>query len=115
MTDSETTFAILPSSAGSAAVLTVVGEVDMTTAPELLRSIELVSDGTERVVVDLSAVTFLDSSGLNALLSGRRALDARGIGLRVVSPEDNPVRRVFEITQLTESLSVVPSLPAALD
>jgi anti-anti-sigma factor len=114
MTDSDTTFAILPSSAGSAAVLTVAGEVDMTTAPELLRSMELVSDQTERVVVDLSAVTFLDSSGLNALLSGRRALDGRGIGLRVVTPEDNPVRRVFEITQLTESLSVVASLSAAL-
>ena len=91
-----------------------MGEVDISHGAELLRSIKLVSDGTERVVVDLSAVTFLDSSGLNALVSGQRALDGRGIGLRVVSPEDNPVRRVFEITQLTESLSVVASLSDAL-
>ncbi len=114
MTDTEGTFGIQPSSAGASAVLTVTGEVDMTTAPELLRSIELVSDRSDRVVVDLSAVTFLDSSGLNALLTGQRVLEGRGIGLRVVTPEDNPVRRVFEITQLTGSLSVVPSVQAAL-
>jgi anti-sigma B factor antagonist len=114
MTDSDGTFGIQPSSAGASAVLTVIGEVDMTTAPELLRSIERVSDRSDRVVVDLSAVTFLDSSGLNALVAGQRALEGRGIGLRVVTPEDNPVRRVFEITQLTESLSVVPSVQAAL-
>jgi anti-sigma B factor antagonist len=114
MTDSNASFGVQPSTAGSVIVLTVTGEVDMSTAPELARSMKLVGDVTERVVVDLSAVTFLDSSGLNALVVEQRALDQRGILLRVVVPEGNPVRRVFEITNLTESLSVASSLDEAL-
>jgi len=114
MAEPNETFEITSSSAGRITVVAVTGEIDMTTAPDLLRALELVSDPSEGVVVDLRATTFLDSSGLNALLTGRRTLDERGIGLRVVVPEDNPVRRVFEITQLTESLSVVASLDEAL-
>jgi anti-anti-sigma factor len=114
MAQSDETFEIASSAAGRVTVVAVSGEVDMTTAPDLLRALELVSDQSEGVVVDLTATTFLDSSGLNALLTGRRVLEERGIALHVVLPEDNPVRRVFEITQLTESLSVVASLDDAL-
>jgi anti-anti-sigma factor len=114
MAESNGTFEIASSSVGRVTVIAVTGEIDMTTAPDLLRSLELVSDGSEAVVVDLRTTTFLDSSGLNALLTGRRGLEDRGVALRVVVPEENPVRRVFEITRLTESLSVVASLDDAL-
>ena len=67
-----------------------------------------------RVVVDLTGVTFLDSSALNALVHGQRGLAAREIAFRVVSPADQVVRRVFEITQLAGPLSVVDSLDDAL-
>jgi anti-anti-sigma factor len=92
----------------------VSGEVDMSTSPRLAEVIGTASDATERVVVDLSDVTFLDSSGLNALVRGQRQLTARGIALRLVSPASQVVRRVFEIAHLTESLRVVESVDEAL-
>ena len=86
----------------------------MATAPQLAAALEAVSDRTTRVVVDLSAVSFLDSSGLNALVHARRALAERELSFRVVSPKDQVVRRVLEITRLTGELGVVESLDAAL-
>jgi len=86
----------------------------MATAPQLAAALGAVSDRAMRVVVDLSAVSFLDSSGLNTLVHVRRELAGRKVSFRTVSPKDQAVRRVFEITQLTEELGVVESLEAAL-
>ena len=113
MTDADT-FAIQTATIGDALVLAVRGEVDLTSAPELGAGIELVSADTGRVIVDLTAVSFFDSSGLNTLISGEQELRRRGIELRVVVAPGSPVRRVFEITQLIEPLSVVASLDEAL-
>jgi anti-sigma B factor antagonist len=98
----------------AAVVLEVEGEVDMLTAPLLLKAIEEVPEGTPWVVVDLTKVSFLDSSGLNTLVQARRALDTRQVTMRVVVPADGGLRRVFEITRLTEALTVVGTLEAAL-
>src|SRR6516164_1844343 len=108
-------FAIETSTVDDALVLAVHGDVDSATAPELARAIELAHERTRRVVVDLRLVTFLDSSGLNALVNAKRALAARrqALDLVVVAPE-GPVRRVLEITQLTGPLGVVGSLDDAL-
>ena len=99
-------------------IASVLGEVDLATAPQLLDAVEssLVSDsaGTSRVVVDLTEVEFLDSSGLNALVSLERLLSGNGVELRLVSPADAVVRQVFEITQLIETLRVTASLDEAL-
>ena len=89
----------------------VAGEMDMTTAPELSQAIERTPDGTELVVIDLSEVSFLDSSGLNALVQARRALDARGIAMTVVVRPESAIRQVFEITHLTEPLTVIDARP----
>jgi anti-sigma B factor antagonist len=94
-------------------VVEAEGEVDMATAPQLAAAVG-VRDGATRVVVDLSAVSFLDSSALNSLVHARRELAEQGISFRVVSPKDHAVRQVFEITQLTQELGVVDSLDAAL-
>lgn len=95
-------------------VLEVEGEVDMLTAPSLLKAIDEVPEGTNCVVIDLAKVSFLDSSGLNTLVQARRALDARQAALRVVVPVDGAIRRVFEITHLTEALTVVDTREEAL-
>jgi len=113
MTD-ESTFEIRTAHAGDVIVLTVVGEVDMTTAPELSKALSTVSDTAPRVVVDLGSVTFLDSSGLNALVRGRRELAASDVDLKVVVPAEGPVRRVIEIARLDDALSLVDSLDDAL-
>jgi anti-sigma B factor antagonist len=103
---------VLPGEA--ALVLEVEGEVDMLTAPTLLKAIDEVPEGTPCVVVDLTQVSFLDSSGLNALVQGRRALDARDAAMRVVVPIDGAIHRVFEITRLTDTLTVVGTRDSAL-
>jgi anti-sigma B factor antagonist len=107
-------FEVRTSRVGVAAIVTIVGEIDMANAPEVKGAIDASRDGAERVVVDLSAVTFLDSSALNALVHSQRDLAEHEISFRVVSPADQSVRKVFEITHLTEPLSVVGSLDDAL-
>ncbi len=95
-------------------VVEVMGEVDMATAPELTAMLDGALDASPRVVADLSAVVFLDSSALNALIHAQRDLAKREIDFRVVSPVDQNVRRIFELTQLIDTLCVVDSLPDAL-
>jgi anti-sigma B factor antagonist len=99
-------------------IASVLGEIDLATAPKLLDTVEsdLASNSgrTSRVVIDLTEVEFLDSSGLNALVRLERLLTADGTELRLVSPTDAVVRQVFEITQLTETLRVAASLDEAL-
>ena len=101
------TFALRSTPTGSTLLVEVVGEVDMTTASELTKAIDLAPEGTAFVVIDLSEVSFLDSSGLNALVQGRRTLSERDVAMRVVVPPEGAIRRVFEITHLTEPLTVV--------
>ena len=95
-------------------IVEVIGEVDMATAPQLAHAIESVHGEARLVVVNLSWVTFLDSSALNVLLHCQRDLAERDVGFRIVSPADHAVRRVFEITHLTGPLNVVASLDDAI-
>jgi anti-anti-sigma factor len=100
---------LLSSYADGVLVIEASGEIDMATAPELTTAIEAAVAGTKGVVIDLTNVEFLDSSALNALVHSRRELAARGVAFHVVSPTEQVVRRVFEITQLTDELGVVAS------
>lgn len=99
---------------GSTLVLTVSGEVDMHTAPELTRAFDAAHNGTRRVVAELSGLDFLDSSGMNVLVLGSRELAARGAELRIVAPAGSPARRVLDIARLSDTLSVVDSLDEAV-
>ena len=112
----EPIFELRLSQAAETLVVEVVGEVDMATAPELTQAIDagMLNESVRRVVVDLTDVTFLDSSALNALVHGQRDLTERKIVFRVVSPADQNVQRIFEIAQLAVALGVVDSLDDAL-
>lgn len=98
-----------------AAVVSAAGEVDATTVellrPEIMR---LADDGRIQVVLDLSDVTFLDSSGLGALVSGHRRLQLLGGRLGLVCRNDL-VLRVFRLTGLDKVMLIVPTLEQALD
>ena len=102
LTLTEPTFDLNAVQLAETLVVEVAGEIDMATAPELAQALaaDVLHDSVQRVVVDLTAVTFLDSSALNALVQSQRVLAAREIAFRVVSPTDEAVRRIFEITQL---------------
>ncbi len=110
----DTLFELHSERVASAFVVSVVGEIDMATAPELASAIDSAPDDVSRVVISLSEVTFLDSSALNALVRSQRELAHRDISFRVVCAADRVARRVFEITRLTVPLNVVDSLEEAL-
>ena len=93
------------------AIVTVQGEVDMASAPQLQAALEDAQRGGDPLVVDMSEVGFLGSAGLSVLLVISEAA-APGAGLRVVVSD--AVRRPIELTGLDKLLSVHESLADAL-
>jgi anti-sigma B factor antagonist len=95
-------------------VLRLAGEVDVATAPRLRdRLVQLVTDGPPRVVVDLSGLSFIDSMGLGALVSGLKRARAHDGDLRLAGPTDH-VAKVLSITRLDQAFVVGESVEAAL-
>jgi anti-sigma B factor antagonist len=89
------------------AVLTISGEHDLSTAPNLRRRLgSLLDEGTD-TVIDLSPATFIDSSILGVILDGRRRAADREIGFAVVHANGaDAVDRVLEVTGLRAELPV---------
>jgi anti-sigma B factor antagonist len=82
------------------------GELDVLTTPRLSSELNrLVHRGQGDVVVDLRTTEFIDSAGLQILLSAQRRLSRLSRRLTVVCDE-GPVRRVFEMTRLAEPLGL---------
>lgn len=95
-------------------VVTVIGELDVATAPRLRQAIAAVTaDGHRRVVVDLAGVDFLDSTGLGVLLGAVKRTRSSGGGLALARAVPQ-VARVFEITRLVEILPLHDSVEAAV-
>lgn len=87
-------------------VLRLAGEIDVATAPRLRdRLVQLVTEGPPQLVVDLSGVTFIDSMGLGALISGLKRARAHDGDLRLAGPTDH-VAKVLAITRLDQALVV---------
>jgi anti-anti-sigma factor len=98
--------------AGGATVLALAGEFDMAMVEKFERELGDVeaADGNV-IVVDLTDVRFMDSSGLRALVVADQR--ARKIGRRfAIVPGPPPVRRVFELTQLDSRLDLIESVSA---
>jgi anti-sigma B factor antagonist len=99
---------------GPATVLAVRGDIDISTAPRLLEELAaLDGQARETVILDLTAVSFLDSSALGALVGAQKEIAAAGGRLSVVC-SDPKVLRIFSITRLTEVIDVVNSVDDAL-
>jgi anti-sigma B factor antagonist len=82
--------------ASGTVTLTVVGEVDTLSAPPLRKALDAVrSDDCRRLVVDLTAVTFLNATGLRTLQDVRRVADERGEALGLV-PSPGVVARLLD-------------------
>jgi anti-anti-sigma factor len=96
---------VLPRQAGIVRVR-VIGELDLCTAPLLAEALVRELDAAVELLLDLSEVSFLDSSGLHAIVSAARAARAKGGVVLVDSPLPAQARRVIEITHLEELLHV---------
>ena len=97
----------------SAAVVDVKGEIDVYTAPKLREKlIELVSEGTYQVVVNLEDVDFLDSTGLGVLVGALKRVKAHDGSLSLVCTQDK-ILKIFKITGLTKVFPIHASLDEA--
>jgi anti-sigma B factor antagonist len=92
-------------------VVAVSGEIDVRVRAQLVSSIlaAVGTPGVKTVVVELTHTSFLDASGIGALLVGREAARAAGVAYRVVGISGQ-VCQVLEITNVLEVL-VEPSRP----
>jgi anti-anti-sigma factor len=94
-------------------VLRVEGELDCATAPRLLSVLnQSVADAARSVIVDLTFVGFMDSTGLALLINAHRRLTRKRKGFAVVCPA-GPLRRVFELTDMVDTLRVCPDRESA--
>jgi anti-anti-sigma factor len=80
------------------------GELDLASAPELAHALSQALDAGQRVLLDLSRITFIDSSGLNAILVAVRDSGAAPGSLRVSPVLPSQVRRVFELAGVASLL-----------
>jgi anti-anti-sigma factor len=95
-------------------LITLAGEVDIVSVDELRRRVgELEPLLPAHVVFDLSAVAFIDSSGINALVQGIRGIE-RGGGTGALTAPSREARRVFEIIGLSQVVTVVQDRDAAM-
>lgn len=127
MTEGEQLIHLTTAQVGSAAVVTVEGELDLHTARALMKAVDDTMAWPElgAIVIDLSSVTFLGSSGLGTLaeLATRTpasrnaggADGARPLPVRLVAPPDNrAVLRPWEVMRLQPILPLFPDVPSAL-
>jgi anti-sigma B factor antagonist len=115
---SPTPFEVANDQVGTVRVLSVSGELDLGTAPQLEQPLEeaLASDGS--LLIDLSACEFIDSTGIALLVRAWQRLDGEpgndGDSRFALCGLNDQVRRLLELSGLASSLSIHGSRDAAV-
>lgn len=90
-------------------------KLDTTLAPKLKSElITLHAEGIKNIILDISEVKYIDSSGLSSLLVGNRILEEDG-GIFVISSPTEHVQKLIKISQLDNVLHILPSRQEAVD
>ncbi|MGD9988433.1 STAS domain-containing protein [Pseudonocardia sp.] len=106
---------VLPAPDG-VAVVTVTGDVDLAGAGRLGTAVgQALAAGPAALVVDMRAVTFLDSSGLDQLVEARRACAVAVVPLHVVVAGNRAVERPLEVTGLVAVFTLADSVEAVAE
>ena len=92
-------------------LVSLSGEVDLSNVESVRAGIERATVGVNRIVIDLTAIEFFDSSGLRLL----KQLSTQAVGANVpfivVAPPNSVARSVLDITGMSDELAVEDSLP----
>ena len=102
-------FSITRSTDGTSELVTLAGELDMAHAPTVSETLDTLADTARPVVVDLSELDFIDSSGIHAILQPR---PQHGTVVLVCPPGN--IQRVLSVTQVDRVLPLYETLAEAL-
>jgi anti-sigma B factor antagonist len=95
-------------------VVPLKGEIDLHVSPEITRSLDAMMDKKpERIVIDLSLATYIDSAGLAALILAMKRIEGYG-GKFFLAGVRETVRSVLESSRLDQIFRIFPDVDAAL-
>jgi anti-sigma B factor antagonist len=101
-------FSISVSDVNGRAHLTLRGELDLATAPELEQLVNERIDGSQDVVVDLRGLEFMDSSGIRVLVAAHARAGRTGTRIFVVRPaSDSAVAKILDVAGLDRELNLL--------
>ena len=96
------------------AVLYPRGDLDMATVHDVRRALSSIFDrGQSRLLIDLNAVAYIDSSGMGTLIAAMKQARAAGGDVRLCGLQDD-VRAIFEMTRVVQAMSIHPTRQEAL-
>ncbi|MBN2042060.1 MAG: STAS domain-containing protein [Spirochaetes bacterium] len=94
---------------GDIVILVIIGEIDLYNAPEIKDIInKLIEERIYNVIIDLEKVSYIDSSGIGALISSLSNLKKYQGGLKIINVYAS-VKKVFELTKLTSFFEIYDS------
>ena len=95
-------------------VLPLEGDIDLHVSPEVTASLNaMIKKKPERIVIDLSRATYIDSAGMAALILAMQEVEAYG-GKFFLSGLQETTRSIFEISRLDGIFRIFPDVDAAL-
>ncbi len=95
-------------------VLPLEGEIDLHVSPNVTASLRMmIEKKPKQLIVDLSRVTYIDSSGLAALIEGMQNVEEHG-GKFALAGLQETIRTIFEIARLDQVFQIFPDVAAAL-
>ena len=107
-------FSISVAEVDGRAQLTLRGELDLATAPELEQLLTERIDASQEVVVDLRGLEFMDSSGIRVLVAAHARAGRTGTRVLVVRPEpDSAVAKIVAVAGLDRELNILDAPPQA--
>jgi anti-sigma B factor antagonist len=100
---------------GSTAVMEISGRIDVYTASSVGEAIQsLIVEGASNVILDITSVTRVDSSGVGTLVGNAKSIGSLGGVLCLVGPSEG-IRRMLRITNLAEYFRIHDRVDEALD
>ena len=97
-------------------VLSIDGELDLYTAPALREAAQSAMEGgASHLILDLSAVQFMDSSGLGVIVACQKRLRETGGQLALVTPPTSPPTKLLSLTGLDRAIATHATLDDATD
>ena len=95
-------------------ILPLKGEIDLHVSPSITASLNvMIAKRPERLVVDLSEVSYIDSAGLAALIGAMQKVEDYG-GKFALAGLQETVRSIFEVSRLDQVFQIFPDANAAL-